>query len=114
MRDEQTEKDRRSILLIYILYFVGFATGVSAAAGVYIAHDKQADLSGIWRSHADYLIRTFWIGLLMLFAGAVLSIVLIGWLVIVAWTIWTLVRCIKGVIAATEDRPIDDPQTLMW
>ncbi len=114
MRDEQIEKDRRTILLIYILYFIGFATGISAAAGVFIAHDKKSELSGVWRSHVDYLIRTFWLGLMMLVAGAVLSIVLIGWLVIFVWTIWTLVRCIKGIIAATEDRPIDDPQTLMW
>lgn len=112
--EARTDKERRSVLLIYVLYFLGFATGVSAAAGVYIAHEKQAETGGVWRSHIDYLIRTFWIGLLMLFVGTILAIVFIGWLVIIAWTVWTLVRCIKGVIAALEDRPIEDPQTLMW
>lgn len=108
------DRNRRTVLLIYILYFLGFATGVSAAAGVYIAHNKQFEMEPLWRSHIDYLIRTFWIGLAMLVVGGILSIVLIGWLVIIAWTVWTLFRCIKGVIAALEDRPIEDPQTMTW
>ncbi len=110
----QVDQDRRTVLLVYILYFLGFATGISAAAGVYIASDKKDAAGGVWRSHIDYQIKTFWIGLAALFTGAVLSIVLIGWLAIFAWTVWTLVRCVKGVIAALEDRPIEDPQTLMW
>lgn len=109
-----SDRNRRTVLLVYILYFLGFATGVSAAAGVFIAHSKNTEMQGVWRSHVEYLIRTFWIGLAMLFAGALLAVVLIGWVVIVAWTVWTLIRCVKGVIAALEDRPIDDPQTLMW
>lgn len=116
MHDGQrgVDRDRRTVLLVYILYFLGFATGISAAAGVFVAHNRQPAMEGVWRSHIEYLIRTFWIGLAMLFVGALLAIVLIGWLVIVAWTVWTLIRCVKGVIAALEDRPIDDPQTLMW
>lgn len=114
IKNEQIDRDRRSVLLIYILYFIGFATGISAAAGVYIAYDKRASVEGLWQSHIEYQIRTFWIGLVVMVAGAVLAVVLVGYLIMLAWFVWTLVRCIVGVVAALEDRPIKDPQTLMW
>ena len=112
-RHPAEDKDRQSAIVIYILYLVGFATGVSALAGVVLAHAK-ATQSAVWQSHYDYQIRTFWLGLATLIVGAVLSLVLIGWLVIAWWFLWTAIRVIKGLLLALEGNGVDDPQTMLW
>jgi len=112
--EEIWAKERRLVTLVYILYFIGFATGISAIAGLAIAHAKSGEVDELWQSHLDYQTRTFWYGIAMLITGTVLMFVLIGWLVIIWWFIWTAIRCVKGVMAANEDRVIDDPATWMW
>lgn len=107
-------RDRRLVNLIYILYFIGFATGLTAFCGVVLAHSKSGMVDAPWQSHLTYQIRTFWLGFAMLLVGGILSIILVGYLVIVWWVIWTLIRCIKGAMAASDGRVIDDPATMMW
>ena len=111
---EDRARARRAVILIYILYFIGFATGVSALAGAIIAHSKSGELFDAWESHLQFQIRTFWFGLAMLIVGGLLALVIIGYAILLWWMIWTAVRCIKGLMAAMEDRPIEDPMTLMW
>ena len=107
------EKDRQSAILIYILYLVGFATGVSALAGVVLAHVKETT-NPVWQSHFDFQIRTFWLGLAMLVVGGVLSLVLVGWIVIAWWALWTLIRVVKGIVLASDRKPVEAPETMMW
>jgi len=70
------DRDSKAINLIYILYFIGFATGVSAVAGVVIAHTKAGQVGDVWQSHLDYQIRTFWYGLAMVVIGTILAMFL--------------------------------------
>ena len=63
---------------VYVLYCVGYFTVITALIGVIIAHIKVDDPDPVLRSHYEFQIRTFWIGLLYLTIGTVLSIVLIG------------------------------------
>lgn len=106
--------DKNTALIVYILYFCGFFLVLPALAGVIIAHIKADDASALYRSHFTYQIRTFWFGLLTLFVGVVLSLVLVGVLVLAWWFLWTLIRCIKGAIRLSEERPIENPATLLW
>ncbi|WP_262691253.1 DUF4870 family protein [Kordiimonas aestuarii] len=107
------DKDRTTVIIVYILYLIGFATGISAVVGVILAHSKETG-SGVWRSHFDYQMRTFWLGLGTIIVGAVLSLVLIGWLVIAWWCLWTVIRVVRGLMLAINCEPIEDPQTLLW
>lgn len=100
--------------VVYILYFVGFFLGLTALAGVIVAHLKVKEASPVFQTHFRYQIRTFWIGVLMLLLGGALSLVLIGYLLLLFWLVWTLVRCIKGVMRVNEARPIDNPGTWLW
>ncbi len=68
--------------------------------------------SGIWQSHFKFQIRTFWIGLLYFIVGFALLYFFVGAIVILWWTIWTLVRIIKGAILLHDQRPI--PQPTSW
>ncbi|MCJ9429229.1 hypothetical protein K6118_09040 [Kordiimonas sp. A6E486] len=110
----RTDSERQAVLLVYILYLIGFATGISAFAGVVIAHTKQEGATPPWDSHYRYLIRTFWLGLVQLAIGVVMTMVFVGIVIIFWWAFWTGVRCVKGLLRTLDDEPIKNPDTLLW
>jgi uncharacterized membrane protein len=101
-------------LIVYILYFVGYFTGVTAIIGVIMAHVQVDSAEPLLATHYRFQIRTFWIGLLYLVVGAVLSLIVIGAAVLLWWFIWSLIRNIKGVLALNEHRPIADPGSWLF
>jgi uncharacterized membrane protein len=101
-------------LIVYILYFVGYFTGITAIIGVIMAHVQIDSAEPMLATHYRFQIRTFWIGLLYLVVGAVLSLIVIGAAVLLWWFIWSLIRNIKGVLALNEHRPIVDPGSWLF
>ncbi|SDE62875.1 MULTISPECIES: DUF4870 family protein [Kordiimonas] len=109
------DADRRSVVLVYILFLIGLCTGgLVSIAGAIIAHTKSNEVARVYQSHLDYQIRTFWMGLVIGIVGSLLLVVLIGIPILLGLFIWTLVRCIKGLMAANDGQPIDNPQTMLW
>lgn len=99
------------VLAVYILYLVGFLTGITALIGVIIAYLQRDKTDRISRSHFQFQITTFWIGLLYLIVGAITAHFAIGALIIVWWFVWTIIRCVKGLLALNEGRPIAQPNS---
>ena len=102
-------------LVVYILYLVSYAvSGITAVVGVIIAHIQVNEADPIQATHYQFQIRTFWIGLMYMVIGCILAFVLVGFLVLLWWFIWTLVRNIKGLLALNENRPIANPTSWMF
>jgi uncharacterized membrane protein len=101
-------------VVVYLLYFVGYFTGISVLIGVVIAHVKIDDTDPVLRSHYQFQIRTFWIGLLYLAIGFPLCMVLIGFPVLVWWLVWSLIRLVKGIMALNEYKPIANPRSWLF
>ena len=101
-------------LTVYILYLASFFVGITGVIGVVIAYLNLDGADPLLRSHYQFQIRTFWIGLLYVVVGAVLCLIVIGIAVLAWWFIWTLVRCVKGVLALNENRPIANPTSWMF
>ena len=99
-------------LIVYILYLAAYVVGITAVIGVIIAHIQVDTAEPMLASH--YRFQTFWIGVLYLVVGGVLTLVLIGFLVLLWWFVWSLVRNIKGILALNENRPIADPGSWMF
>lgn len=99
------------VLAVYILYLIGFLTGITALIGLIIAYLQRDRTDQISRSHFQFQITTFWIGLLYLIVGAITAHFAIGALIIVWWFVWTIIRCIKGLLALNEGRPIAQPNS---
>jgi uncharacterized membrane protein len=99
---------------VYILYGIGYFTGISALIGVVIAHSKVDDTDPVLRSHYQFQIRTFWIGLLYITIGFALAIVLIGIPILIWWFVWSLIRIVKGFIAINEHKPIANPGSWLF
>jgi uncharacterized membrane protein len=98
----------------YVLYLVGYFTGISALAGVIIAYVKVDDTDPVLRSHYRFQIRTFWIGLLYLAIGIPLCVAVIGLLVLAWWFIWSLIRIVKGILLINEHKPIANPGSWLF
>ncbi|MBT0587475.1 DUF4870 family protein [Alteromonas oceanisediminis] len=90
----------------YILYLLGLVTGVLGIIGVILAYINKDDAPDWLRSHYRFLIRTFWIGFLYLAISFLLMVVLIGYLGIFVWMLWLIIRCIKGLKALDQRRPV--------
>jgi uncharacterized membrane protein len=101
-------------LIIYILYFLGYFTGITAIIGVIMAHIQLETADPMLATHYRFQIRTFWIGLAYIVVGSILSLIIIGAAVLAWWFIWSLIRSIKGVLALNERRPIADPGSWLF
>ena len=99
------------VLTVYILYFVGLFTGLTSIIGVIIASLQGEKTDPISQTHFQFQIRTFWIGLLFVFAGMATVHIGVGALILLWWIVWTLIRCTKGVLALNAGEPIGDPRS---
>jgi uncharacterized membrane protein len=101
--------------IISLCYLGGIITGISALVGIVLAHVWKGEGDAGWMtSHYTYLIRTFWIGLLGSIVSAVLMVVLIGFLTIIAVSLWVLVRSVLSLLKAQNQEPMPDPETLLF
>ena len=101
-------------VVVYLLYGVGYFTGIAALIGVIIAHVKVDDSDPVLWSHYRFQIRTFWIGLMYLAIGIPLCVALIGIPILVWWFIWSLIRVVKGILLAIDHKPIVDPRSWLF
>lgn len=90
----------------HVCLMAGLVTGVAAIAAVIIAYLQRDEARGtVWEQHYEAVITTFWTGLVGLVAGAILCIVLVGFIVIPVVMIWVLYRAIRGLVHALDAKP---------
>jgi uncharacterized membrane protein len=94
-------------MVVYALQALGFINGITWIVAVIIDYVKLDEVKGTWlESHFRWQIRTFWWGLLWGVIGTVLLLVLVGWLVLVAASIWVIYRIVKGGLYLNDTKPI--------
>ena len=92
------------VRIIYVLHLVGLITGgITAIAGVILAHLNAGDAPPPLREHFRFQYRTFWIGLLYSVIAGITTLAFIGWLVMVFATAWWIIRCARGLTALNRD-----------
>ena len=105
-------EDRTMPAVVYGLYLLGLANGLTILIGLIIAYANRGGAGPVMASHYTFQIRTFWlsigwfvIGGVMVLFGIPLSIVLIGIPAVMlgvfimgAVGVWFAVRCVLGVI----------------
>lgn len=103
-----------NIQLIYIFYLLGFVVAITHLIAVVMAYVSRGKGEAWLDTHYTYQIRTFWIGLLYGIISAVLMLVFIGFVMMALVAVWVVLRCIKGLQAASRREPIPDPTTWMF
>lgn len=100
--------------VIYILYLISVVVGLTGLIGVIMAYVYRQDAPEWLQSHYRFQIRTFWIGLLYVTVGVLLTTVLVGFLVLLFWLVWLILRCVKGMQQLERNEPVSDVMTWMW
>lgn len=109
--DRWLEPGKTNIQVIYVLYLAGFAFGFTPLVGVVMAYINRGKASGWVETHYTWIIRTFWIGLVYSLISLVLSLLLVGFLLMLATAVWFVVRCVIGLMAASRDEAIAKPDS---
>jgi uncharacterized membrane protein len=99
--------------LVYILYLVALIVGITALIGLVIAYLNRNEAPAAIQTHYQFQIRTFWIGLLFGVIGALTSVIIIGWFILLATVIWWIVRCVKGMQYLGRRQAYPNPTTWM-
>jgi len=100
--------------LIYILYLASLVFGITGLIGVVMAYVNKGDGPGWVDSHYRFQIRTFWVGLLIGVVGGLMSLIAIGWFVLLFGLIWIIVRCAKGMKYLARGQAHPDPGAWMF
>jgi len=83
--------------VVYALQVAAFFVGITAIVSVIIAHIKIGESRGTWlESHFRWQIRTFWYSVLWGIVGALLIVVMIGYLILLGLLVWNIYRIAKG------------------
>lgn len=120
--------DKTMVIVVYALYLLAFMTGpITPIIGVVLAYVMRESAGERARSHYTFQIWTFWLSLLgmgIALAAVVVSIPLVFLLIgipmlvasglfFTAVSVWYVVRCVVGLIAAAGDQPYPRPTTWM-
>jgi uncharacterized membrane protein len=92
--------------LVYLLYLLGFIIHPASLVGLVLAFVNRDGASPLERSHYDFQISTFWRGLIIAVVGVVAIFVFVGWLILLFWAVWTIVRCVKGLSNLSRGLPM--------
>lgn len=101
------ERLRQYTLIVYCLYLASLLIGVTGIVAIIMNYIKRDEVQGTWlQSHFDWQIKTFWYSVLGAVIGFILAIVLIGYVILLAVSIWFIYRIIKGFIVFLDNKPI--------
>ena len=107
--------ERGLAFAVYVLYLVGYITGITVLIGVVIAYSQATrSARSLIKSHYTFQVRTFWIGLIYLFVGILLLHLGVGVLILLWGFVWSLVRNVKGLLALNRNEPIANPESWMF
>ena|SRR5438477_841667 len=99
------------VLTVYILYLVGFLAGITVLVGLIIAYLQRERTDRVSQTHFQFQITTFWIGLAYFFLGLLTLHFAIGALILLWWVVWTVIRCVKGLLALNMGEAIRYPNS---
>jgi uncharacterized membrane protein len=100
-----TKDEKTSCIVAYALYALGFITAITFIAGVIWAYVKRGEAqSEVAKDQYRWIIRTFWFSVLWSVIGAVLSVVVVGYFILLANAIWVIYRIIVGYTSLTAGK----------
>jgi len=110
-----SDNGKNMALVLYILSLAGFFTGgLTSLVALIIGLVKKDEYRGtIYASHFEFVNMTNIWGLVGFIVGFILLFLVIGLLVLPLVSIWYLVRLVVGLLKLMENKPIDNPKTLL-
>src|ERR1700746_907011 len=94
------------VLTVYILYLVGFLTGITVLVGVVIAYLQRDRTDRYLNLIFSFQYQRFGLDFFIFFVGLLTLHFAIGVLILLWWVVWTVIRCVKGLLALNMGEPI--------
>jgi len=105
--DEKAKADYTLTTIIYALYAGSLLTGITGLVAIVMNYVKRGELADtMLQSHFRWQIRTFWFSLLWAAIGVATTVILIGFVILFADTIWYIYRIVKGWINLNDKKPM--------
>lgn len=109
--DRWLEPGESNVRVTYYLYIAGLVFGITWVIGLVIAYINRGKAGAAMDTHYTYLIRTFWIGLLYCIGSAVLTVIVVGFIGLIATLVWFIMRMVAGLQALGRGEPVARPET---
>lgn len=100
------ENERRNLTVVWVLYLATLFTGsLTAWIGIVVAHIKRGDA----QSHEGYesytyAIYTFWGAFIASLVGIALTVIGLGYFILMGTGLWFIYRSIKGLLRTNDNR----------
>jgi len=123
-----TSEDLTLPIVVYVLYLLALPTGgISLIVGLIMAYANRDNAGPAARSHYEFAIRTFWLSIVWVLAGSaalvvgfVLLAILIGFpilfvgaLMLAGGKLWYVIRCVVGIVRASQKEAYANPDALL-
>lgn len=108
LQSQKSQEDAKTLtLVVYALYGAAWFNGITAIVAIIINYIKLDEMRGtLFESHFLWQIRTFWFGLLWTIIGLATALLLIGWFILIANSIWVIYRVVKGILNLNDNKPM--------
>jgi uncharacterized membrane protein len=108
------EKGQGTVMLVYVLLLASVLVWPAGVVGVIIAYVYKEDAPLWLQSHYRLQIRTFWISILYILLGMLLLVAVVGYVILLFWLVWFLVRCIKGIRYLNRGQAYPNPEAWLF
>lgn len=104
------DNERRNLTVVWVLFIATLITGsLTAWIGIIIAHIKRGDAtSHEGYENYTYAIYTFWGAVIAMLVGAALTVIGLGYFIILGTGIWFIYRSVKGLLRTNDNRSAYD------
>lgn len=106
--EDNMKKLKELTVIVYALHAASFLCGgITLLVAVIINYVKRDDTRGTYlESHFSKQIATFWIVMVVGFVGVITLPIFIGFFILMALSIWFIVRIVKGWVALNDNKPV--------
>ncbi|MCU7932303.1 MAG: hypothetical protein KZQ90_16000 [Candidatus Thiodiazotropha sp. (ex Codakia rugifera)] len=105
LNSKKAESEKTITQLVYALQAASFLFVITFLIAVVINYVKKDDVENTWlASHFRWQIRTFWYSLLWIAVGFLTTLIVVGYIVLFANTIWLIYRIVKGWLRLADDK----------
>jgi len=112
--ESNVQSSQSTAKIVYLLMMVNIIVQFVGIIGVIIAYVHKSEAPDWLKSHYQFQIRTFWIGLLLMLLGAFFWVMGIGVLILIFWVVWLVMRCVKGMKYLDQQQPHPNPKTWLF
>jgi len=109
-----TEPGQGTVMLVYVLLLTSLVFPLTGLVGIIVAYVYKDEAPAWMQSHYRLQIRTFWISILYIILGILLTVIVIGHLLLLFWLVWFLVRCIKGIRFLNRGQAYPQPESWLF